>query len=286
MKREIENTDFVTFIFKKSFLRLYFIFFLIFSPLTFSKEFKCNLNNTKIRPGPDKGLVFLFNSQKYQTGNFKINFKEVTLLMWSRNDLIHLLLGSNKKRVSIKTSFSLNRSQFFLTMNPSVKLQCIARKGVSKSEEAKQGNSFTIPSNEGNLIVEIKKDLLFEYYTEDGFELSRSLIFQNGKVFNKTRPPSKKDPWCLFRIEFKLNEDTLVPIGTKIPVKRAEVFKNNENFTVFSYSFVDFATGKKGMETSRFVPFSIECTVASKMPFSKKLLNKINQGAFKIYRKN
>lgn len=285
MKKEIENTDFLTFILKKSFLCLYFIFFLIFSPLTFSKEFNCHLNNTKIRPNLNKGPGFLFNSKKYQKRNFKINFKEVTVLMWSRNDLIHILLGSNKERVSIKTSFSLNRSQFFLTMNPSVKLKCIARKSVSKSDKAKQGNSLTIPSTGDNLIVEIKKDLLFKYYTEDGFELSRSLIFQNGKVYNKTRPPSKKDPWCLFRIEFKLNEDTLVPLGTKIPIKRAEVFKNNEDFTVFSYSFVDFATGKKGMETSRFVPFSIECTIDSKMAFSKKLLDEINQGAFKIYRK-
>ena len=286
MKIKIQNTDLLASFFKKFFLPLLFLFPIFSSDITQAKTFACQINESKINQNHKSGALFLFNSEAYQTGNFKVNFKEATLLIWRRGDFVHLLLGSSKKKVSVKTSFSLERSQFSLTLNPSVKLKCIARKGTSETNKIEKNNDFNIPSTGDNLIVEIKRDLLFRYYTKDGFELSRSLIFQKGKVYNQTRAPSKKDPWCLFRIEFKLNEDTLVPNKTKIPVKRAEVFKNNENFTVFSYSFVDFATGKKGMETSRFVPFSIECTIGSKMTFSKKLLDEINQGAFKIYRKD
>ncbi len=286
MKRKTEIPDPLIFWPKGLSVYLFLLFLVISSPLTHSKEFSCQLTQTKISQSVEKGPTFLFNSKNYQKGNFKINFKETTVLMWKRGDLIHLLLGSSKKKVSIKTSFSLKRTEFSLTLNPSVRLKCNSRKDSKVEEKVKQTNGLTIPSTGDDLIVEIKKDLLFRYYTKDGFELSRSLIFQKGKIYNQTRAPSKKDPWCLFRIEFKLNEDTLVPNKTKIPVKRAEVFKNNENFTVFSYSFVDFATGKKGMETSRFVPFSIECTIGSKMTFSKKLLDEINQGAFKIYRKD
>ena len=286
MKRKIEKTSFLSFFPKSFIVYLFSIFIFINSPLAHAKEFACQLNKTNDKQNSKKDRLFLFNSESYKKGSFKVNYKENTLLMWSRGDLIHLLLGSSKKKVSIKTSFLLIRDKFSLTLNPLVKLKCVSRKDLPKKENYKQKGPITIPSTGNNLIVEINKDLLFKYYTKDGFELSRSLIFQNGKIYNQTRAPAKKDPWCLFRIEFKLNEDTLVPKKTKIPVKRAEVFKNNENFTVFSYSFVDFATGKKGMETSRFVPFSIECTIDSKMTFSKKLLDDINQGAFKIYRKN
>ena len=256
----------------------------LFSFLGYSKDFLCELNERKLFRGSSKGHLFLFKPRKYQKGNFKINYKDTTLLMWTKTNLVNILLGSKKKRVSVKTTFSIERLEFSLTLNPSVRLYCKRRKGLHLKEKESTQNEIKIPTSGKSLKINIKKPLIFKYYTADGFELTRSLIFQSGKAFNQTRAPSSIEPWCLFRIELKLNEDTLVPKGTKIPVKRAEIFKNNENFTVYSYSFVDFATGKKGMETSRFIPFSIECTIKAGKEFSKKLLEKINQGAFTIDR--
>ena len=71
-------------------------------------------------------------------------------------------------------------------MNPSVKLKCIARKNVAKSDKAKQGNSLTIPSNGDNLIVEIKK-IFFLSIIRRQIQIKQKPYFSNGKIYNKTR---------------------------------------------------------------------------------------------------
>ena len=184
MNRKIEKTSFLTFLPKSFIVYLFSIFIFINSPLAHAKEFACQLNKTNDRQNSKKDRLFLFNSESYKKGSFKVNYKENTLLMWSRGELIHLLLGSSKKKVSIKTSFLLIRDKFSLTLNPLVKLKCVSRKGLPKKENNNQKGPITIPSTGSNLIVEIQKDLLFKYYTKDSIKLVVSYDYFILKKYN------------------------------------------------------------------------------------------------------
>ncbi len=236
----------------------------------FGKNFYCQLNTTPAGKPITKLRFFTFDTTSLK--GKKIVFKDKTLFIWNKKNLVYVNLFSGRKKVSVKTSFSPSRKTFQLNVSPHTELLCTSKGKVSQE----------IPVSGKNVVVKIKRPLLFKYYTSDGYEMTRTLIFQKGKITNSHLPPLKDTSWCLFRIEFKLNEDTLVPKGISIPVKRAETLQNNKDFKVYSYSFVDFATGKKGMETSRFVPFSLECKVKSGEVFSRELLNNITNSSFDI----
>ena len=94
-----------------------------------------------------KGHQFLFRPENYQKGKLKISFKYSTLLIWNRLEKIHILLGSKKKKVSVKTSFSLNRNQFSLTLNPSVKLKCTKINESPHQKNKNHSTSLNVPSS-------------------------------------------------------------------------------------------------------------------------------------------
>ncbi|MDC0254659.1 hypothetical protein OAK75_07150 [Bacteriovoracales bacterium] len=242
------------------------------------KNFYCQLNIAPVGKqivAKDHLRFFTFDTTALK--GKKISFKDKTILIWNKKGLIHIGLFSGRKKVTVNTSFSPSRQSFQLNVSPHTELLCTSKRKTTV-------NSQGIPTSGKGVVVKIKRPLLFKYYTLDGYEMTRTLIFQKGKITNSHLPPLKDTSWCLFRIEFKLNEDTLVPKGISIPVKRAEMLQNNKDFKVYSYSFVDFATGKKGMETSRFVPFSLECKIKSEEVFSRELLRVITNSSFEITR--
>tara|TARA_B100000029_G_scaffold479573_1_gene526783 strand:- start:567 stop:1343 length:777 start_codon:yes stop_codon:yes gene_type:complete len=256
-------------------MKTFLILWLLFITNAMGKNFYCQLNTApvgKLIEAKDYLRFFTFDSSALK--GKKISFKDKTILIWNKKGLIHISLFSGRKKVTVKTSFSPTRQTFQLDVSPHTELLCTSK----RKEKVSQG----IPVSGKDIFIKIRRPLLFKYYTEDGYEMTRTLIFQKGKISNRHLPLLQNESWCLFRIEFKLNEDTLVPKGIKIPVKRAETFQNNKSFKVYSYSFVDFATGKKGMETSRFVPFSLECKIKTEEVFSKELLNNITNSSFEI----
>jgi hypothetical protein len=272
------------------FIGAFFIPFLFLIPSkAYSKKFYCQLNlappekDIPLEKAKDFLRFFTFETQMKK--GKKINFKDKTLFIWNKKNLIYINLKSAKKRVSVQTSYHFSRQTFSIDLSPYTQLLCVSNKKGHSLQKTIQREDQKIPSSGKKVIVKITRPLLFKYYTLDSYEMGRSLIFQKGKVYNKTLPPLKNENWCLFRIELKLNEDTLVPQNTLIPVASAESLQNNKDFKVYSYSFVDFATGKKGMETSRFVAFSLECKIKSAQSFSKKLLQKINNASFEIYQR-
>ena len=262
-------------------MRIILIFWLLFVTNALGKSFYCQLNIAPVGKLMDakeaKNYLRFFTFDTSSLRGKKISFKDKTVLIWNKKNLVHISLFSGRKKVTVKTNFSPSRKTFQLNVSPYTELLCTS-KGKTNIQKELKG----IPVSGKNVVVKIKRPLLFKYYTEDGYEMTRTLIFQKGKISNRHLPPLKNESWCLFRIEFKLNEDTLVPKGTLIPVKRAETLQNNKNFKVYSYSFVDFSTGKKGMETSRFVPFSLECKIRSEEVFSRELLKKITNSSFDI----
>ena len=97
MNKEINTLPSFFLIIKSGLFLFIFMGINLFSFLGYSKDFLCELNERKLFRGSSKGHLFLFKPRKYQKGNFKINYKDTTLLMWTKTNLVNILLGSKKK---------------------------------------------------------------------------------------------------------------------------------------------------------------------------------------------
>jgi hypothetical protein len=134
----------------------------------------------------------------------------------------------------------------------------------------------------GNLTVNVNTDLKFLFYQAKANDRMRAIVFQGGMTYSLDSEIEKEKDWCIFNIQVKLDEDTIIPKGSKIKVVGFNVLSNNPTQNVYAYDFVDIEKGKKLSETSRYAPFSLECKLAKDKVLSPEYLKKITGNKISI----
>lgn len=165
-------------------------------------------------------------------------------------------------------TIKLSEDKLSFDLSPPVKVKC--QKIISEKRQAKiqleKLESLSVLKEKVSL--KILKDLKFRSVQDEENQLMRTLFFQNGNVYINSKDMERKLNWCSLRVQLKEKKDTLIRPGELFKPLSFQVQENSSYFTTYSYSFVDFAEGKKSGETETYAPFLFNCNLLRGMPYT------------------
>ncbi|MBF0297081.1 MAG: hypothetical protein HQK51_00040 [Oligoflexia bacterium] len=273
-----------------------------FTAFASSDIYLCNIN--LIQPKQEVALEnisqyverFSFEN-KGEGAGVKSKFRDIEMYIWNQKNNLHLIVKDLKRKIDIQTSFPADQDDLFLRLSPEpeTKVQCMSIKKWESLEDESVKVFFQVPplSDNSNLLnyttnvqIVINRDILFKYHssrgTGAGSERNEELFFQSGKVLNGGVDKDNNKEWCMFRIQRKMDEDTTVPLGTKIPVVTVTSNAASKEHYVLNYNFVDFVAGKKNFETYDFIPFVLQCKIRNGVILTKKFFKDITGNYFDV----
>lgn len=218
---------------------------------------------------------------------------DVSLFIWAKNKKIHLAAQIKQKEgdpLKIQTSYPLNIPEIKLKISPNIDIACLTQQALSNVKDAdalkmldKSINDKSDLYNYGaDIFFVTNMPLKFVYNQQLANGKMRPIVFQQGKLFTLDDQINKDKNWCIFNIEVKLDEDTYLQKNTKLKPASVSKNSNNDRQTVYSYNFVDFSTGKKLDETSRYSPFSFECSLQKDQGFKSEVIKEVTGGRIKV----
>ena len=126
-----------------------------------------------------------------------------------------------------------------------------------------------------NIKLELQRDLIFPNVQPEEIQLMRTLFFQDKKVKTASSELTPKMPWCALRIQLTRDENTTLNKKETLTPVHFEQLENNSYFTTFSYSFVDFSSGKKMGGQRLYNPFTFNCNLLRGQSFNNDNLGDV-----------
>ncbi len=270
----------------------------IWGSSAWSTEYKCSINlipkGKEISKADFNKYIKQFSYKMVDGAPGKTStLKNVSLFIWAKNKKIHLAVQLKQKEgdpLKIQTGFPLETPEIKLKISPDIDIACLTQQALSSVKDSEQrkmldksiGDKSDLYNYGADIYFMTNTFLKFIYNQQLANGKMRPIVFQNGKLYTLDDQIDKNKNWCIFNIEVKLDEDTYLQKNTKL--KPASVSKNSNNSTqtVYSYNFVDFSTGKKLYETSRYAPFSFECSLEKEQGFKAETIKEVTGGRIKV----
>ncbi len=250
---------------------LYFFHFSIFSA-----SFNCKLNIEHSK-GEVKGKVLSFTFDSSKDNSKSLQLSDYRFLIWTSGDLLMLKIKGGELKKALSIQFALDQTNASFHYGENLDFQCMNTNQASSPDGHKSGNKSEQDwaSLEDKVKVVVNDSLVFPYYQPEEVELMRTLYFQDKKVLSESAKLIAKLPWCGLRVQLARNEDTTVNKGEVFTPVSFESHNNNSYFTTYSYSFVDFSSGKKVGATRLYNPFMLNCNILRGMKFNQDTLQSI-----------
>lgn len=251
-----------------------FLFILIsVVPLAEAKDrvLNCTLN----KAADKKSLGSNELAQNVKNFSYKVD-KEVgknielnpyKLIIWKKEPHINVkfLGGDFKKPLTVQFSEKQEKMRFnygsFLDFQCSLSGQTQAQKAMTL------GPDKDIDHFQEKVLFEVNQPFKFVYNQQEENQRMRTLFFQAGKIYVDSADMERKLPWCSLRVQLKRDEDTQIRKGESFKPVSFQKQENNTYFTTYSYSFVDFASGKKVTEQHLYTPFMLRCNILRGMAY-------------------
>lgn len=259
----------------------------------FAGELICNVNiapaEKTVTRDKIKDFIYPFKVDLSSAKGTNVQFKNVQLIMWGRGDDIHLHVKNLTNEMVVKTSFDMRKRSIKLTMSPHIEISCLQEVSLKNSNvdsvtnilHQKITDETDLVKLDANVNIILTKKIMFFYKTQNPNGKMRPIIYQNGQSKQRDQVDFN-DNFCVFQIQLKRDENTVISSGTKfVPISFSKN-KNNEKSAAYVYSFVDFSSGKKTQETNRYAPFSLECSLKRGLPFNYKMFKFITGSDFKF----
>lgn len=261
-----------------------FILFLSFFQLGYSTTFKCEFNlappGKTITSEEAKDFIKEIEFDTEQKDGKVLNFKNHNIYIWKKENLIQIKYQDSSNNFEFSTNFLPTRDTFSFNVAPNKLFKCTTPKPEKKV--AAFDSKGDLASLKENITLNILSDLKFLYYQTKANDRMRAIVFQEGSAYSLDSERDKEKDWCIFNIQVKLDEDTIIHRGTKIKVVGFNLLSNNPQQNVYAYDFVDIAQGKKFSETSRYAPFSLECKIGKERILSAETFKKITGNRLSI----
>ncbi|MAF77626.1 MAG: hypothetical protein CME60_05635 [Halobacteriovoraceae bacterium] len=236
--------------------------FLISISHSLANEFNCTVNISHSNPSAsDSRFPFTFNSEKDTSKS--LQFKDYRFLVWKSDASLMIKIKGGVFKEALSVQFGLDQKQARFHYGKDFDFDC--------SQKAIADSSHTLKKIDGakeNIVVKVTHNLTFPYNQSEEVELMRTLYFQDEKIYSESSKLIPKLPWCSLRIQLSRNEDTTVKAGEEFIPVSYDGHNNNSYFTTHSYSFVDFASGKKRGSKRLYNPFMFNCNVLRGMDFN------------------
>ena len=234
-----------------------------------------------------KGIIkrntyhFTFNPQKDTSKSLK--FSDYRFLIWTSDNMLMIKIKGGDFPKALSVQFALEQKVIRFHYGSDFDFRCENRGHISTVRANPALDDFS--KQEDKIKLEVSKNLTFSYSQPEEVELMRTLYFQQKKLYSSSTKLNAKLPWCSLRIQLSRNEDTLVEVGEIFTPVRFNQHNNNSYFTTYSYSFVDFSSGKKYGSTRLYNPFMFNCNVLRGMTFNRDTFSSIVGNYLKILTK-
>ncbi len=217
----------------------------------------------------------------------RVRFSGFEVIIFNQKMKTSLLVKLPKTKQEIKTSYDLTQQALSFIIKDQAKIKCVTKSGkdkdtISKHIHKELGSNSDLSQFSSDVIIKNKTTLKFKYAQQLVNGLMRPIIFQDGKLLTADNPRRKNADWCVMQIQLKLNEDTFLQKYTKMKPLDFSIVSNNDQRSVYSYSFVDFSSGKKSFETSRYALFSLSCNLTKGVVLTPAIFNQITGDRFEI----
>lgn len=208
---------------------------------------------------------FIYNVDKEVGKNIALD--PYKLIIWKKSPHMNVKFMGGDLKEPLTIQFSEKQENLLFQYGKKINFKCQS-KGMT---EAQKATSLTSEKNidqfQENVVFTTTQNLVFPYYQPEESQRMRTLYFQNGKIFKESTSMEQKMPWCSLRVQLKRDEDTTVKSGEVFVPVSFQKQENNNYFTTFSYSFVDFSKGKKVGEKHLYSPFMLNCNILRGMPY-------------------
>lgn len=194
------------------------------------------------------------------------------LLLWHKDSFLMMKIRGGIFVSPLSIQFALGQQTIRFNLKPNLDLTCVAQE---KLKQEKLTSKSKIENFEERVVFNILKELSFRATQSEETQLMRTLFFQNGNIYINSNDMERKLPWCSLRVQLKEKRDTKIYPGEKFKPLSFQKQENNSYFTTFSYSFVDFAAGKKRGETATYSPFTFSCNILRGMAYNLDNLQSI-----------
>lgn len=279
----------------KSFFTLLLLFFAV---AVHGTEYKCSINlipsGKEISKTEFAKYIKQFSYKSVDGAPGKTStLGKVSVFIWTKKKKIHLAVQikqDKKDPLKIQSSYQMNTPEVKMKISPNIDIACLTQKALDNVKDANNRKMLDKSITDKSDLYQYGADIYFVTNTFLKFIYNqqmangkmRPIVFQKGRLYTIDDNIDKNQNWCIFNIEVKLDEDTYIQKNTKL--KPASVSKNSNNSTqtVYSYNFVDFSSGKKLYETSRYAPFSFECSLNKNQGFKADVIKNVTGGRIKV----
>ena len=261
-------------------------------------EYKCSIN--LIPPGKEISKnkfskyikQFVYKSIDGAPGKTS-TLDKVSVFIWTKNNKLHLVVQIKNKKsdpLKVQTNYPINIPEVKLKISPNIDIVCLTNQALDTIKDSNTRKMLDKSITDKSDLYQYGADVLFVTNTFLKFIYNqrmangkmRPILFQKGQLYTIDDKIDKSINWCIFNIEVKLDEDTYIQKNTKLKPASVSKNSNNSSQTVYSYNFVDFSSGKKRYETSRYAPFSFECSLNKDQGFKANVIKDVTGGRIKV----
>lgn len=211
---------------------------------------------------------FIYNVDKEVGKNIALG--PYKLIIWKKSPHMNVKFVGGEFKSPITIQFSEKQETLRFQYGAKLNFSCQSKGQTTAQKATSLTPEKNIDQFQENVVFTTAKNLVFPYYQPEENQRMRTLYFQNGKVYKESGAMEKKLPWCSLRVQLKRDEDTTVKSGESFVPVSFQKQENNNYFTTFSYSFVDFSKGKKRGEKHLYSPFMLNCNILRGMPYKLK----------------
>ena len=240
----------------------------LFSLSTSANTFKCVLDTAHSKSNSESKFLFEFDTSKDTSKS--LEFKDYRFLVWLSGDSLMVKLKGGEFPKAISVQFSSQQPQARFHYGSDFDFSCEQKSGINSQKKVTDFSTLG-----ENVKIKVQKGLDYPYHQPEEVELMRTLFFQDKKVHTESSSLVPKLPWCSLRIQLSRNENTKVKAGEVFNPVSYQTHNNNSYFTTFSYSFVDFSTGKKMGATRLYNPFMLNCNLLRGMVFNQENIESV-----------
>ena len=271
-------------------MKKYFILLLLLPNIALGQKYFCTLNiapaGMTVSSGQIKEYIRTFEYDYSSKSGRSTKIKDISVFIFKSKKRLYVQFEDKKKKLQLVTFFRPSQEEILLKVRPNTEFKCVSGKklkngGLGRAESLlhQKMTDETDLQKLGQMVkLEALNNWKIKWFQQNVNGSMRPILWSNGNVYTADNRSKLKNDYCIFNFNLKLTENTFVPKGKVFEPLNMEVYKNNKTHTVYSYSFVDFGSGKKNTGTSRYSPFSFECNVKNEVAFTYGLIKKITGG--------
>ncbi len=226
-----------------------------------------------------------------------IEYKGMKLLIWGKEQNLFLKLKGGEQGIApLLIQFPMTSKEkkekgqnYYFKVGLRTQIYCDPQNSKGKQNKAKLKEMQVddkLLASEKSIIFQIQDYLTFPHEQAEENGMMRTLFFQNGKIHESSSRLDSKSHWCGLRVQIQEKKSTFMDKGAQLTPLSFQKLQNNSNFDNYSYSFVDFSSGKSSLEQKGgWKPFSLECNIIRGATLHYALFKSITGNKIKISKK-